>query len=295
MVHNSSAAGASTHWDRMYDNGTRSAWTQNSLVAQALYRRMTGKPGYWLEWLFTEGMPNVDHLLSVGCGDGAHEISIARRRFAARTVAFDASPRAIEIASGVATAENLPVDFSVRLFEEFTANPGPEASFDAVLFAGSLHHVTDLEGMLAAVRRVVRPGGWVIVNEYVGPCYQLYPQSQVDIVNRVLTSIPQTFRMHPDERLVLPSIEAIMASDPTEGVRAAIIPTLLPLYFRAEHLRPMAGGLLHPLFGYLNGDRINDGSPESQSLTKMLITMEDELTRAGALQHDFMFGIYRRD
>lgn len=295
MVNSSSAASASTHWDRMYENGTRSAWTQNSLVTEALYRRMTDKPGHWLDWLFTEGVPQVDRLLSIGCGDGAHEISIGRRRFAGHTVAFDASPRAIEIASQTAAAENLPVDFSLRLFEDFVANPGPEAAFDAVLFAGSLHHVTDLEGMLSAVRRVVRPGGWVIVNEYIGPCYQLYPQSQVDIVNRVLASIPLTFRMNPDERLVLPNIEAIMANDPTEGVRSALIPTLLPLYFRPEHVRLMAGALLHPLFGYLNGDRINDRSPESQSLTRMLITMEDELTRAGVLQHDFMFGIYRRD
>lgn len=292
---NSSVMNASAHWDRMYENGTRSAWTQNPLVAEAVYRRMTDEPGFWLEWLFASHLPKVNRLLSIGCGDGGHELAIARRGFANHIVAFDASPKAIEIASQTATSEGLPIDFSVRQFEEFVANPGDEAMFDVAFFSGSLHHVTDLEGMLSAVRRVVRPGGWVIVNEYVGPCYQLYPQSQIEIVNRTLEKIPATFRIHPDERLVLPSMDAIQANDPTEGVRSAIIPTLLPLYFRATYLRWIGGGLLHPLFGYLNSGRVNDGSPESQILAQMLITLEDELTVGGALSHDFMFGIYQRD
>lgn len=292
---NSSVTNASAHWDRMYANGTRSAWTQNPLVAETVYRRMTGESGFWLEWLFGTHLPKVNRLLSIGCGDGGHELAIARRGFADKIVAFDASPKAIEIASEAAAAEKLPIDFSVRLFEEFVAAPGDEAMFDVAFFSGSLHHVTDLEGMLAAVRRVVRPGGWVIVNEYVGPCYQLYPQSQIDVVNRTLARIPPTFRIHPDERLVLPSMEAIQANDPTEGVRSALIPVLLPLYFKATYLRWIGGALLHPLFGYLNGDRINDGSPESQVLARMLIMLEDELTEAGALSHDFMFGVYQRD
>lgn len=295
MTLSTGTAQASAHWDRMYETATRSAWTQNSQVAEAIYIRMTDQPGFWLEWLFTQGTPPVDRLLSIGCGDGGHELAVARRGFAQHVTAFDASPVAIELASAQASRESLSVDFQVRLFEQFIEDPGVEESFDAVLFSGSLHHVTDLEGMLSAVRRVLRPSGKVIVNEYVGPCYQLYPKGQVDVVNRVLEDIPLVFRMGSEDRLMLPSMDAIIANDPTEGVRSALIPTLLPLYFREVYRREVGGALLHPLFGYLNGAKINDGSPESRMLVQMLISLERELTSGKILSNDFMFGIYQKD
>ena len=286
---------AAEHWDRMYATATRSAWTQNAIVEREVYIRMTGQPGFWLEWLFASHLPPIKSLLSIGCGDGGHEIAIARRGFARHVTAFDASPVAIGLASEVARSENLAIDFSVRLFEEFISTPLEAGVFDAVLFSGSLHHVTDIEGMLAKVRHVVRPGGRVIVNEYVGPCYQLYPDSQVRIVNQILEGIPPEFRAAPNERLILPSIDAIMANDPTEGVRSALIPILLPMYFRTEYHRLTGGGLLHPLFSYLNGTKINDGSVESRAMVSALIAAENALTSSGALAHDFLFGVYIRD
>lgn len=281
---------ATAHWDAKYAAVTRSAWTQNPQVERTLYNRMTDNPGFWLEWVFTQRLAPVGRLLSIGCGDGGHELLIARRGFAARTVAFDASPVAIQMAKDIATSENLPVDFSVNLFEAFVSDPGPANQYDAVLFSGSLHHVTDMEGMLSAVRHVLKPGGLVIVNEYCGPCYQLYPPIQVEVVDRTLASLPELFRAA--DRLVMPTIEMVMASDPTEGVRSALIPLLVPMYFQREYERFIGGGLLHPLFSCLNADKVNDGSAESRILVETLILMEEELTRAGVLNHDFMFGIY---
>lgn len=286
---------ASRHWDQMYENAVRSAWTQNTLVATELYRRMTGEPGFWMEWTFTKELPPIQRMLSIGCGDGGHELAAARRGFVQEIVAFDASHVAIEAASKIARSEGLPIQFQVGLFEDFVANPPEPSSFDAVLFSGSLHHVTDLEGMLSTVRHVLRPGGKVVVNEYVGPVYQLYPQSQVSIVNAMLERIPPSFRVGSDDHLVLPTMEAITANDPTEGVRAPLIRPLLPLYFRSTYHRDIGGSLLHPIFSHLNAKKVNDGSDESRALVSMLIAAENALIEAGALSHDFMFAIYERD
>ncbi|MGA0544307.1 class I SAM-dependent methyltransferase [Brevundimonas sp. VNH65] len=284
-------AAATSHWDGMYETITRSAWTQNPIVGRAIYERMTDEAGFWLDWVFTRRLKPVDRLLAIGCGDGVHELFLARAGHAKAIDAFDASPVAIERAGETARAEGLSIDFSVRLFEEFAAAPGPDDVYDAVLFSGSLHHVTDIEGVLSAVRRVLKPGGRVIVNEYCGACYQLYSRRQVDIVDRVLASTPAAFRA--SDRLEMPTIDMIMAGDPTEGVRASLIPLLVPAYFEPEYERFLGGGLLHPIFTCLNATKVNDGSPESQAYVEMLVRMDDELTRAGALGHDFMFGIYR--
>jgi 2-polyprenyl-3-methyl-5-hydroxy-6-metoxy-1,4-benzoquinol methylase len=287
----SSHAGAAAHWDTKYTEAVRSAWTKNSLVESELYVRMTGSTGHWLDWTFNSYLPPIERLLSIGCGDGSHELAIARHNFARHVTAFDASPVAIEQARAVARAENLNIDFQVSTFEAFTRDPSTE-QFDAVLFCGSLHHVTEIEAMLFAVRRRLKPQAPIIVNEYVGPCYQLYDAHQLGVITRTLDSIPAEFKIAPDAALKLPTIEMIMGGDPTEGVRASLIRTLLPMFFDVGYERLIGGALLHPIFGLLDDRRINDGSPESRMLAQMLIAADRELTLNGVLQDEFLFAIY---
>ena len=52
--------------------------------------------------------------------------------------------------------------FHVVTLEEFS-DPGP---FDAVLANLSLHHIHDLSGGLTKIRRLLRPGGLLILNEH---------------------------------------------------------------------------------------------------------------------------------
>ena len=287
----SSQAGAAAHWDTMYADAVRSAWTKNPLVESELYVRMTGSPAHWLDWTFNKYLPPIKRLLSIGCGDGSHELAIARHKFARHVTAFDASPVAIEQARAAARAEKLNIDFQVSTFEAFTEDQSTE-QFDAVLFCGSLHHVTEIEAMLFAVRRRLKPKGHIIVNEYVGPCYQLYDAHQLGVVNRMLDSIPAEFKIAPDAALKLPTIEMIMGGDPTEGVRASLIRTLLPMFFNVAYERLIGGALRHPVFGLLDDRRINDGSPESQMLAHMLIAADRELTRSGVLKDEFLFAVY---
>lgn len=278
-------------WDEKYAAGIRSAWTQNPTVEHEIYRRMTGQTGHWLDWAFQTKLPPIERILSIGCGDGSHELAIARQGYASEIHGFDASPVAIQQARASAQAEGLTIDFQVGTFEAFAESDPSGPLMDAVLFSGSLHHVTNIEALLFAVRRHLKPGGLVIVNEYVGPCYQLYGQQQIDVINAFLARMPERFKLAPNFQFELPTIEMIMASDPTEGVRANMIRPLLPMFFKPKYERPFGGGLLHPIFSCLNDQNINDRSPESQALIEMLIVADSELTRLGALEDEFLFAI----
>ena len=282
-------------WDENYERDIRSSWVQNPQIQREVNRRMTGKAErFWLQWFFEDFTHRkIGRVLSIGCGNGAHELLIASNGYADYVYGFDASPSGIKQASNLAREQGLQAEFSVGYFEDFTKQP-PDMKFDLVLFAGSLHHCVNIEEILMAARSALVPSGMILVNEYVGPCYQLYPAERLQIINRVLAGLESKFKKSPEIQLSLPTIEQIFANDPTEGVRSSLIQPFLPLFFEPIFERGFGGALLHPLFDCLNSRKVNDGSPESETLINNLILLENELTRLGCVKDDFLFACYKQ-
>lgn len=282
----------SHHWDDQFETGVRSSWFAYPAVLSELNRRVTGRDAFWLSWVLQEYLPErLERVLSIGCGDGSHELMMARHNFVGSVDAFDLSPAGIAKAEQEARSENMNAHFSVRDFDDFIANPGID--YDAVFFIGSLHHVKDLEGMLAAVRKSLRRDGYLIISEYVGPCYNIYPDDRITIINNTLDLLDPVFKLRPDARWTNPTIETVFSIDPSESVRSELIPPFLKFYFEPELIRPIGGALLHPLADHLNSTKLNDGSAESKTIVRMLIQIENQLEAAGLLPSDFMVGIYR--
>ena len=292
----SSSVTHSAHWDQKYLHTIRSSWTENPYIQRAVNERMTGDSGmHWLNWVFTKFLPDRPaRVLSVGCGDGSHELIIARQSYADFVYGFDASSVGIEMASRAAREESLAAEFETRLFEDFVSNPPPEP-FDVALFAGSLHHVRDIEGMLFTIQNVVKPGGHVIINEYVGPAYQLYDELQLRLVNLLLDLLPPELVADPAFRVRTPTMRTVYATDPSEGIRAPLIPQLLPRFFSPVLVRKMNGALLHPLFDGINGTTANIETSLNQRVFDSLVALEQILTDLRVLSNDFMFAVYRND
>jgi 2-polyprenyl-3-methyl-5-hydroxy-6-metoxy-1,4-benzoquinol methylase len=289
------ALSAATHWDAQYLQSRRSAWTENRDVFSEVNRRMTGSPNaFWIDWFFQSFLDRpVRRLLSIGCGNGTHELMILQRGHAAYVHGFDASNEGIAQARERAQRDGLNADFAVGYFEDFVQRDSGER-YDVVMFAGSLHHARDIEGMLAAAQKSMTDDGVLLVNEYVGACYQIYPPHQIAMINRILDSIDPIFKISPSAQVRQPTIEQVFAADPSEGVRSALIMPMLPMFFKNNILsRPFGGGLLHSLFDCLNGAKINDGSMESSTLVRSLILIENEMTAARLIPNDFFFGAFR--
>jgi 2-polyprenyl-3-methyl-5-hydroxy-6-metoxy-1,4-benzoquinol methylase len=285
-----SVSAARAHWDRMYSKGQVGHWIQNKLVEFEIYRRMTGVTKFWLNWAFEDFLKiRPARMLSIGCGDGSHELIIARNRYVSHIDAFDASATGIEIARKKASSEAIPINFYVDTFEAFVSAPVRQ-TYDIVMFAGSLHHVSDLEGMLDKTRRVLDRNGVLLFNEYVGPAHLRYTDKQIAIVNRLLDALPAGFKCSATAQWVNPSIDTLLEQDPSEAVRSPLVLPLLESYFDVKWKRGFGGAILHLIFEHLNRDRLNDGSPESEAVVNLLIAIENEVTSAGVLNHDFCWG-----
>jgi ubiquinone/menaquinone biosynthesis C-methylase UbiE len=100
--------------------------------------------------------------LDVGCGEGRQAVAL-HQRFGFHVTGIDPVPRHIEVARAAAGQDGLA--FEIGTAEDIPAGP---ATADLVWCRDVLVHVRDLTRAYAEFRRVLRPGGHVLVYQMFG-------------------------------------------------------------------------------------------------------------------------------
>jgi phosphatidylethanolamine/phosphatidyl-N-methylethanolamine N-methyltransferase len=164
--------------------------------------------------------------------------------------AVSGATRVLEVASGTGlvseaiapvVGELLATDYAAAMVEKTRARVGhlpnvrcevrdlyalgePEGSFDAVVAANVLHLLPDLAGGLAAMRRVMRPGGRLVVPTY---CHAQDGRARLVSAVMALVSFPGQRRFDLDGLAA-----AVEAAGFTVDTRE-LVPGLLPIGFVA--------------------------------------------------------------
>lgn len=106
-------------------------------------------------------------VLDVATGTGDLAIELARRVApGGEVVASDFSENMLAIGRSKAAKRSLDVRFE---WADALALPYPDDSFDAATVGFALRNFSDLEGGLAEMARVVKPGGRVVVLDFTTP------------------------------------------------------------------------------------------------------------------------------
>jgi SAM-dependent methyltransferase len=95
-------------------------------------------------------------ILDAGCGSGP--LSAALRDRGAAVTGFDSSAKMVELAR-----RRLGPDADLRVADLGSPLPYPDAAFDDVIACLVLHYLQDWTAALAELRRVLKPGGRLIV------------------------------------------------------------------------------------------------------------------------------------
>ena len=110
-------------------------------------------------------------ILDAGCGSGP--LMEALRGKDAVVSGFDLSPAMVELAR-----QRLGEDADVRVADLGAPLPYPDDTFDLVVASLSLHYVKDWASALAELRRVLKPGGRLIVSIIHPTVYAMvYPEA----------------------------------------------------------------------------------------------------------------------
>jgi ubiquinone/menaquinone biosynthesis C-methylase UbiE len=236
--------------------------------------------------------------LSLGCGVGQKELTWASHCEYTRLDAYDLAPQRIAAAQKQArTSGATNVHFLVG---DVYRVEWPARYYDVVFSDQSLHHFTPLDQLLARIRRVLKPDGYLILNEFVGPTRFQWTDRQLEVINGVLAILPPRYRVRWADRKIKrrvhrPSRLSMVLSDPSEAVEAGNILPLVEQYFEIVERRDYGGTVLHMLFADIAANFINDENDEEETnrLLALCFQIEDALLESGELSSDFALMVCR--
>lgn len=281
------------------ENGLQ--WTHVQAVSDRMHEQITGDASITpLEWFFAvvgahRPLP-LRRVLVLGCGQGHVERQVARFGWSGEIVAIDLSAKVLEVARANAQAAGAQVRY---IQADMNCLPVGQqgferGSFDAVLGVSSVHHCADLENLYASVAALLAPAGWFYLDEYVGPDRFQYPNQQVRFMNQLLDLLPERLRTTFDGRLKgnlwRPSVEEVVAVDPSEAVHSSALLPLLDRYFEVHEHRPYGGALLRVVLADI-AQNFRDAAAEPY--LHGLLQAEEDLFRSGRLQRDLACVIAR--
>jgi ubiquinone/menaquinone biosynthesis C-methylase UbiE len=285
---------AAERWDRTAQDRASDplqGWLDSPIVLERyLQPRISGSADVnWLVGLAQRlRIPRGGRWLSLGCGTGDQEIIAGKAQLFSSLVALDASAQSLEegrrraAASGVTSIEFGSVNLdSLDL---------PPSAFDVVLMNMSLHHVKQLRLVLSRVDRALRPNGFFLINEFVGPRQFQFTDLQLGLVRELLDDLPSAWRRQrggeiKTEYVRLP-VEHWNRADPSEAIRSDRIIPEVERRFRVVERIDYGGTLLDLLLEHIvhNFDSSNE---KDVAAVRLLARVEDVLIRAGVLPSDF--------
>jgi ubiquinone/menaquinone biosynthesis C-methylase UbiE len=291
---------ANAVWDRRYSKTDDAGQLEHAdcdpldytrhpfIYRHAISEPLTGDGDrFWLDAICDRYLrPAAGTVLSLGCGTAIHEEHLLSRGFAERVIAYDMSAEGIAAARRRLDATAFGSRIELRCGDPL-ADGLPTAGFDVLLVEAAIHHFVRIDEMFELMHRVLKPSGVLVYDEYVGGDHHQHPPELIALLDRVNACLAPAYRRDfesgaPREHVAAAPLEWMLAYDPTEGVHASRILPLTYQYFEVIERRDYGGAILRPFFSRIltNWDFTD---PKDQTIARLIILLEQELTRVGAI------------
>lgn len=257
--------------------------------------KVSGRPeANWVEYLKEKYIPNKLALgLTLGCGSGALERHALSIDICEAFEAFDIAEGAIEVARLEAQKIGLQqrVEYDVCDLNSIQLEAG---RYDIVFGCSSVHHFKELEHIFSQVKQALKPEGFFVMNEFIGPSQFQWTAHQISLANQILAILPNKYKErysapnHFKEYVEKPTIEFMNAFDPSEAIRSAEIIPILSQHFHIVERIDYGGTILHELLNDIAGN-FNPNIEEDRVILKMLCFIEETLIQNEVIPSDFTF------
>ncbi len=233
---------------------------------------------------------------SFACGNGTKEMQWAKLDRFSLIKGFDLSEKRIANAKSEAIKNKLSGKMFFETGDARSIQLG-ESEYDIYFAEQSMHHFSPLKEILLRIKKFVKPGGLLLINEYVGPERFQWTDEQVEFSNELLRRLPASRRTYwkssaVKNKIYKPGRLRMMLNDPSEAVESSQIIPLLNKHFECVELKNYGGTILHPLLDGIAHNFLEDDE-EAKSILEMCFDYEDNLLASGKIESDFVFAVYK--
>ncbi len=245
------------HWDKMAEEPPKQGtqWVHSQKILEEINRRVSGDPKVdWMEYtkarkFFVKHPPEKFSVLSLSCGSGALERGLASTGMFGYIEGIDISEGSIRIACEEAAKANLSyLHYVAADLNHVTLEP---KKYDVVLSISAMHHIKNLEHLLDQIHNALKPGGTLVLYDFVGPSQFQWTDKQLSLMNAMLDRLPPRLRGDmlnpgtPKPYLERCTIEYMNQMDPSEAIRSKEIVPLIEKRFDVVERKDWGGTLLH--------------------------------------------------
>ena len=270
------------------------AFWQSELAAAHIRRRISGSEDIDQATFFA-GLLSDSHrsaeAASLRVGDPALEVALLRNRACRSIVFVDPSSQKLDYARA-----RIPEELrdKVHFEQEDPAAYDPGRELGLVVSNSYLHRVEDPAEVIGRIASWLTPDGMVYIDEFVGPDRFQWAETQIEIVNRLLSALPDELRMdlaggeEPKARIARPDRDRFARDNPTEAVASSRIRGALESALEPVEVRPYGGAIFHQLFARIMGNFVR--RPE---VVRLILETDAILTDQGVVGSDYLWGAYR--
>lgn len=195
---------------------------------------------------------------------------------------YDLSQACLDAAEARAMELGVGDRISVHCEDFFGVDDG---AYDLALFMSSLHHAMNVPSMVRQAHSLLKPGGILFADEYIGPARFAYPDDHLQIPRALYNVLAKPLRAEAAE-LPLPTPEEVELADPTESVQPQLIVESLRSTFNHVDVTPLFGALPFMIWWGLNHDALFD-MPEGIELVRLILRLDEALYEARVLPSYF--------
>ena len=230
--------------------------------------------------------------LGIGAGRGETELRLLTTGTISRYDLYDIASKALDDAR--LTAETIGVANWARFIDASIHSVDFEdEAYDLITFIASMHHINDLEHILQKCYRALAPGGVLWAAEYIGPDYFDFPAEHTRLATHLWRGLDSKLTKSWEPALRFPTVEEVIAADPTEAVCSSRIIDAMAATFPELQIVPTYGTFAFILFWGLNPDAIYENA-DGGELVEAVMEIDSALIDSQRLPHYFAYAIGRK-
>jgi ubiquinone/menaquinone biosynthesis C-methylase UbiE len=291
------------HWSGMYENNSLilSRWWQSEIIVNHVCKKICNEDvtdliealNISIKKKFLEKIP-FKQAISVGSGQGMSEIKMVEAGIVDKFELYELS--SLAVTNGNKLVQEKGISEKVQFIHGNAFEICQKKDFcDLVFWKQALHHMSDTDAAIEWSYSVLKPGGAIVLDEYMGPTRFQFSNEILQINTKLRKSLDNRFLVNPwtkdsllETSVSNTDIDDLIAIDPSEAADSGNIIPSLKKHFPEIEIIPTGGMIYHCALNDIIHNLIEENA---SSVINLALALDDLLARLGETQYAVAFGI----